>query len=121
MPAPTVLHERRDGVAWVTFNRPDVLNALNLQARDELWATLDAIELDPEVRVVVFRGAGERAFSAGADISEFGPAPSRPPAPRPPRPRPPPPPPPPHPRGVPPPPPPPPPPPRPPRTRPLGA
>src|SRR3972149_6840331 len=76
MPAPTVLHERRDGVAWVTFNRPDVLNALNLQARDELWATLDAIELDPEVRVVVFRGAGERAFSAGADISEFGTAPS---------------------------------------------
>ena len=76
MPDPTVLYERRDGVAWVTFNRPDVLNALNLQARDELWATLDAIELDPEVRVVVFRGAGERAFSAGADISEFGTAPS---------------------------------------------
>ena len=76
MTDPTVLYERRDGVAWVTFNRPDVLNALNLQARDELWATLDAIELDPEVRVVVFRGAGERAFSAGADISEFGTAPS---------------------------------------------
>ena len=76
MTDPTVLYERRDRVAWVTFNRPDVLNALNLQARDELWATLDAIELDPEVRVVVFRGAGERAFSAGADISEFGTAPS---------------------------------------------
>ena len=58
MTDPTVLYERRDRVAWVTFNRPDVLNALNLQARDELWATLDAIELDPEVRVVVFRGAG---------------------------------------------------------------
>src|SRR3972149_1544764 len=84
MPAPTVLHERRDGVAWVTFNRPDVLNALNLQARDELWATLDAIELDPEVRVVVFRGAGEGAFSPGAGGPP--PPPNNPPPPPPPRP-----------------------------------
>jgi len=72
----TVLYEVRDGIAWVTLNRPRVLNALNLQMRDELWALLDAIELDGEAGVVVFRGAGERAFSSGADVSEFGTAPS---------------------------------------------
>src|SRR3954465_4264400 len=72
----TLLYDVRDGVAFVTLNRPDVLNALNLAMRDELWAALDAIEADPDVGVVLFRGAGERAFSAGADISEFGTSPS---------------------------------------------
>jgi enoyl-CoA hydratase/carnithine racemase len=66
----------RDGIAWVTLNRPAVLNALNLQMRDDLWTALDAADLDPDVGVVIFRGAGERAFSSGADISEFGSAPS---------------------------------------------
>ena len=72
----TLLYDVRDGVAFVTLNRPDVLNALNLAMRDELWAALDAIEADTDVGVVLFRGAGERAFSAGADISEFGTSPS---------------------------------------------
>ncbi len=72
----TVLYEKRDGVAWVTLNRPDVLNAINLRMRDELWELMHAVRDDPDVRVVVFKGAGERAFSAGADISEFGTAPS---------------------------------------------
>jgi enoyl-CoA hydratase len=72
----TVLFEQRDGIAWVTLNRPSVLNALNLQMRDDLWAVLDIVDLDPDIRVVVFKGAGERAFSSGADISEFGTAPS---------------------------------------------
>ncbi|MCI0817880.1 MAG: enoyl-CoA hydratase/isomerase family protein, partial [Chloroflexi bacterium] len=72
-----VLYEKRDGgVAWVTLNRPDVLNAINLRMRDELWELMHAVRDDPDVRVVVFKGAGERAFSAGADISEFGTAPS---------------------------------------------
>jgi enoyl-CoA hydratase/carnithine racemase len=72
-----VLYEKADGgVAWVTLNRPDVLNALNMQCRDELWQIMHAVEGDPDVRAVIFRGAGERAFSAGADISEFGTAPS---------------------------------------------
>ncbi|HEX5370872.1 MAG TPA: enoyl-CoA hydratase/isomerase family protein [Dehalococcoidia bacterium] len=70
-----VLYEARDGVAWVTLNRPRVLNAINLELRDALWSLLDAIDLDDEVRVVVFRGAGS-AFSSGADVSEFGTAPS---------------------------------------------
>ena len=71
----TVTFELRDGVAWVTLNRPEVLNALNLQMRDDLWALLDVLELDPEVRVVVFRGAGQ-AFCSGADLNDFGTAPS---------------------------------------------
>jgi len=71
-----LLYEPRDGVARVTFNRPEVHNAIDLQMRDALWSLLDAIEADDEVGVVLFRGAGDKAFSAGADISEFGTAPS---------------------------------------------
>jgi enoyl-CoA hydratase len=73
---PVVLYETRDGIAWLTLNRPEVLNAINLQMRDELWVLLEAIALDDSVKVVVFRGAGERAFSSGADLTEFGTAPS---------------------------------------------
>jgi len=72
----TVLYDTRDGIAWLTLNRPDVLNAINLEMRDELWVLLEAIALDGSVKAVVFMGAGERAFSSGADLSEFGTAPS---------------------------------------------
>jgi enoyl-CoA hydratase/carnithine racemase len=72
----TMIYEKRGRTAWVTLNRPEVLNAVNLQMRDELWSVLEATSLDPDVGVVVFKGAGDRAFSAGADISEFGTAPS---------------------------------------------
>jgi enoyl-CoA hydratase/carnithine racemase len=72
----TLLYEKDGGIAWVTLNRPDTLNAVNLQMRDELWEVLHALRDDPEVGVAVFKGSGERAFSAGADISEFGTAPS---------------------------------------------
>jgi enoyl-CoA hydratase/carnithine racemase len=72
-----VLYEKGgDGVAWLTLNRPHVLNAANMAMRDELWSLLGALRDDPDVRCVVFTGAGERAFCAGADISEFGTAPS---------------------------------------------
>ena len=64
------------GVATLTLNRPAALNAINLAMRDELWGYLDAVAVDPDVRVLLFRGAGPRAFSAGADITEFGSAPS---------------------------------------------
>lgn len=63
------------GVATITLNRPDRLNAINLAMRDLLWTYLLACRDIPGVRVIVFRGEG-RAFSAGADISEFGTAPS---------------------------------------------
>ena len=72
----TIIYEKAGGIAWVTLNRPDVLNAINMRMRDELWEAMHAVRDDPEVRVVIFKGAGERAFSAGADISEFGTAPS---------------------------------------------
>lgn len=63
------------GVATITLNRPQRLNAINLEMRDLLWSYLETCRDLADVRVIVFRGAG-RSFSAGADISEFGTAPS---------------------------------------------
>src|SRR3972149_3812467 len=67
----TVLVEKREGVGLVTLNRPDVLNALSTQLVRELDAALTAYEADDDVRCVVLTGAGDRAFSAGADIHEM--------------------------------------------------
>ncbi len=67
----TVLYEKKEGVAFVTLNRPEALNAFNIQMRDDLYEVLRAIKDDGEVRVVILRGAGEKAFCAGADLSEF--------------------------------------------------
>jgi enoyl-CoA hydratase/carnithine racemase len=66
-----MLFEIDDGIALITFNRPDKLNALNYDLIDRLMAVLDTIETDAAVRAVILTGAGERAFSAGADIHEF--------------------------------------------------
>jgi enoyl-CoA hydratase/carnithine racemase len=71
----TIVYEKDGGLARLTLNRPDVLNAVNLAMRDEVWTALQAFRDDPDARVLVVRGQG-RAFSAGADISEFGTAPS---------------------------------------------
>ena len=71
-----IIYEKRDGIGYVTLNRPKALNAYNLQMRDELYQVLGALEDDPEVRVVIFKGAGEKAFCAGADLTEFLTAPS---------------------------------------------
>lgn len=68
---------RAGPLAWVTLNRPRVLNAYNIQMRDDLYETLALVQADPEIRVVLIRGAGERAFCAGADLTEFGTAPSQ--------------------------------------------
>jgi len=73
---PLVLYDKQDGVALITLNRPAALNAVNLAMRDELWGLLLAVRDDPDVRVAVLRGAGKRAFCAGADVKEFGTAPS---------------------------------------------
>jgi len=67
----TLLVEKQDGVAKVTFNRPEKLNALNTRTKDDVVHVLSELERDDAVRVVVFTGAGEKAFVAGADISEF--------------------------------------------------
>jgi enoyl-CoA hydratase len=58
-------------VATVTIDRPEKRNALNTQVRRELIMALDALEGDPDIRVVVVTGAGDKAFVAGADIGEF--------------------------------------------------
>jgi len=66
-----ILHEKRDGIAFITFNRPKVLNALNRKTVEELRdALLDARD-DVSVRVLILTGAGEKSFVAGADISEL--------------------------------------------------
>ena len=59
------------GVALVTLDRPDVLNALSLDLLDELAAILDRLDADPACRAIVLTGSGTRAFAAGADIREL--------------------------------------------------
>src|SRR5712691_4151592 len=66
-----ILSERLDGVALITLNRPDKLNALSFPLMQELGDALTGYEADDAVKVVILTGAGERAFSAGADIHEM--------------------------------------------------
>ena len=73
----TIIFEVDRGIARISLNRPEVLNAYSIQMRDDLYEAIAAIADDPEVRVVIIAGAGERAFCAGADLTEFGTAPSR--------------------------------------------
>jgi len=72
----TIIYQKQANIAYVTLSRPQVLNAYNLKMRDELYQVLGAIRDDADVRVAVFRGAGDRAFCAGADLTEFLTAPS---------------------------------------------
>ena len=62
-----LLVEKKDGIATLTLNRPDQMNALSLELRWELQAALEDIGADPEVGVVVLTGAGE-AFCSGLDL-----------------------------------------------------
>src|SRR3989475_2212567 len=70
MPYDDILYEARDGVAWITINRPEVRNAFRAQTVDELIAAFRAAWADDEVGVVVLTGAGDKAFSAGGDQRE---------------------------------------------------
>jgi len=72
----TIIYQKQEGIAWITLNRPQVLNVYNIKMRDELWQVLGAIKEDNEVTVVIIHGAGDKAFCAGADLSEFLRAPS---------------------------------------------
>ena len=76
MPAAMpVLYERvNDSLALLTLNRPEKLNALNFELIDCLTDHLDVLERDDNLRAIVLTGAGDRAFSAGADIEGFAPA-----------------------------------------------
>ena len=66
-----LLVEKKSSVAYITVNRPKVLNALNMATMEELRSAFHEIKNDTSVRVVIFTGAGEKAFIAGADISEL--------------------------------------------------
>ncbi len=72
----TILYDKKGGIGYITLNRPQVLNVYNLQMRDDLYQVLGALRDDPEVEVAILQGAGERAFCAGADLSEFLTAPT---------------------------------------------
>lgn len=71
MPNENLLVEKRDGIAFITFNRPKVLNALNRQTIEELHRVLLDARDDTAVRVLILTGSGEKAFVAGADINEL--------------------------------------------------
>jgi enoyl-CoA hydratase/carnithine racemase len=66
-----VLYEKKGPIAYVTLNRPKVLNALNAKTIAELRSVFEGIRDDSEVRGVIFTGAGDKAFAAGADIGEM--------------------------------------------------
>ena len=60
-----------DHQAWITINRPEVMNALNVPTLEELEQAFAAAEADDDVRVIIFTGAGDRAFIAGGDIADL--------------------------------------------------
>jgi enoyl-CoA hydratase/carnithine racemase len=66
-----LIARKENGIGWLIFNQPEKHNAMSY----EMWVgtpkVLNAFEADPEVRVIVLTGAGEKAFVSGADISEF--------------------------------------------------
>lgn len=67
----TILHEKKDRLAYITINRPDKLNALNATAKAELKQVFESIKNDSSIDVVILTGAGEKAFIAGTDIGEL--------------------------------------------------
>lgn len=71
MAEPAVLYEKKDGVALVTMNRPDVRNAINTEMLCRLADAWQDINDDPEVCVAILTGAGDRAFCAGADLDRL--------------------------------------------------
>ncbi|MBB4823613.1 enoyl-CoA hydratase/carnithine racemase [Sporosarcina luteola] len=66
----TILYVQEGHLAFVALNRPDAMNAFNYDMLVELGETIDMIRINPEIRVVVFSGTGDRAFSVGADLKE---------------------------------------------------
>ena len=75
MSDPVLLVEREPPIGWLIFNRPEKLNAINTAMWGAIPGALSDLESDSEIRVIAVRGAGDRAFSAGADIDEFEAAP----------------------------------------------
>ncbi len=72
----TLLFEKRGAVAHISLDRPQVVNAYNIQMRDDFSEALSAVKQDPDTRALLITGEG-RGFCAGADLTEFGSAPSQ--------------------------------------------
>lgn len=66
-----VRYELDGGIAWITLDRPEAMNALNRQVRSELWSSVRRFAADPDARVLVVTGSGDAAFCAGADLKEM--------------------------------------------------
>jgi enoyl-CoA hydratase/carnithine racemase len=72
----TIIFEKMEHLAHITLNRPQVLNIYNVRMRDELYEALSAVKADADIHIVLIKGAGDKAFCAGADLSEFLSAPA---------------------------------------------
>jgi len=70
MGSKSIIVVKKEGVAWVIFNRPDVMNALDIEAVDSFYESLDELDNDESIKVVILTGAG-KAFSAGGDFNLF--------------------------------------------------
>jgi len=66
----TIIYEKKGNVAYITLNRPEVMNAMNRKMGGELSEVLDDFRLDPDVWIAIITGAGDKAFSAGADLKD---------------------------------------------------
>lgn len=66
----TIVYELKDHIAHITLNRPEVMNAVNQQMRREIIDACEQVRHNPQVRVCIFTGAGDRAFSTGFDLKE---------------------------------------------------
>jgi hypothetical protein len=71
MSEPALLYEKKDGIAFVTMNRPDVRNAINTEMLVRLADAWQDVNDDPAVHVAILRGAGDKAFCAGADLDRL--------------------------------------------------
>jgi enoyl-CoA hydratase len=67
----TILYEKKEGVATITLNRPDLMNSINRRMADEILDALQDVKTDQTVKVAILTGAGEKIFCAGADLNLF--------------------------------------------------
>ena len=66
-----MLYEVKDGIGWVTFNRPQARNAFTFAMYERLAEIAAAANADKAIKVLVFQGAGDKAFASGTDINQF--------------------------------------------------
>src|SRR5690348_13104328 len=69
--ADEIIYEVREGIAWLTINRPEVRNALNKAARDAFRDASESFAADDDAKVLIVTGAGDKVFCAGADLKEM--------------------------------------------------